>query len=168
MLVFLFIGDLKFPWHLNFFGETISAKIQIFEKTKRKRILGKKKLENLCLFGWRVFWIISSCLYNSWYWLGGAHGRFFVWTLWLMVYDLIHNSLIFKLWVMEIGCMQFWVIWSCFHHSSSKIGGTHRKHFVWTHHSYLVIQFWWFHHSKKWVMRRENENRFHLFSSLKI
>ena len=30
------------------------------------------------------------------------------------------------------GCSVFWVIWSKIHHSSSKIGGTHEKHFVWT------------------------------------
>ena len=40
--------------------------------------------------------------------------------------------------------IEFWVIWSCFHHPSSKICGTHGKHFVWTpslmfSHPVLVI-----------------------------
>ena len=40
---------------------------------------------------------------------------------------------------------EFWVIWFCFHHSSSKICGTHRKFFVWIPslifgHPVLVIQ----------------------------
>ena len=30
------------------------------------------------------------------------------------------------------GCSEFWVIWSCFHHSWSKNDGAHGKHFVWT------------------------------------
>ena len=30
------------------------------------------------------------------------------------------------------GCSEFWVIWSCFHHSWSKTDEAHRKHLVWT------------------------------------
>ena len=40
-----------------------------------------------------------------------------------------------KIWVKHLGVVwmsEFWVIWLCFHHSSSKICGTHEKFFVWT------------------------------------
>ena len=60
------------------------------------------------------------------------------------------------------------MIWSKTHHSSSKIGGTHEKYFVWTPslgfgHPILVIL-----SLKKRVMKPKNKNRFHLFSNLII
>ena len=70
-----------------------------------------------CLFGWREFWVISSCFHNSWSKTGGVHGRSLVWTPKLMIRDSVSITQFSDFWVMSYGNWKHILAIFSFHNS---------------------------------------------------
>ena len=90
-----------------------------------------------CLFGWREFWVISSCFHNSWSKTGGAHGRSLFWTPWLMIRDLVSITQFSDFWVMSYGNWKHLLAVFSFH--NSKLNGIFVIKHTWGTHSAAIF-----------------------------
>ena len=104
----------KQPWYLEWWVMKIEWWVMSDGNWMIKKVnqTGPK-----CLFGWREFWVISSCFHNSWSKTGGAHGRSLFWTLWLMIRDLVSITQFSDFWVMSYGNWKHILAVFSFHNS---------------------------------------------------